>query len=88
MSAQGGVCPEGGVCLDGCLPKAQVSVHGGYTPPPMDRQTPVKHYLSTTTVADSNKHIATDDELSNVPTPDKVFRNCQHKREEINKYTY
>ena len=77
-----GVCPSG--CLPrrvsahgvsawtGVLPKGQVSVHGGYTPSPMDRQTPVKHYLSTTTVADSNKHIATDEELSNVPTTDKV----------------
>ena len=45
----------------------------------MDRQTPVKHYLSKTTVTDSNKHITTDEELSNVPTTDKVFRNSKHK---------
>ena len=56
-----------------------MSVHGGYTPSPMDRQTSVKHYLSTTTVADSNKHVTRDEELSNVPTTDKVFRNCQNK---------
>ena len=47
VSAQRGCLCLGGFCLGGCLP-------GGCTPPPVDRQTPVKHKLSATAVADGN----------------------------------
>ena len=33
----GGVCPAGGVCLEGCLPGGCLPRKKGCTPPPVDR---------------------------------------------------
>ena len=58
-----GVSVQWGVCLGVVYPmgvsawRRGVTAQGeGYTPPPpVDRQTPVKHYLSAATVADGDE---------------------------------
>ena len=51
--SEGGVCTQESVCLGGYVCPGDVC-QGGCTPPPCG-QTPVKHNLSSTSVADGNK---------------------------------